>query len=142
MLNRRSVYGLAVVAALAAVGLSPASAQVRLEARYSATLAGIPLGSGTWVIDIASDQYTAVASGRTSGLVRLVSDGSGSSGARGVIRGTQAASLGYVSTVTTDKHVDEVRMAISAGVVKEVSAEPPLTPARIACRSPRRTARA
>ena len=41
------------------------------------TLAGIPLGAGTWVIDIAADQYTAVASGRTTGLVKLVSDGSG-----------------------------------------------------------------
>jgi hypothetical protein len=128
VLNRRRLYGLFGVAAFAAAGLSPAQAQVRLEARYTASLAGIPLGSGTWVIDIASDQYTAVASGRTSGLVRLISDGSGTTGARGAFRGTQAASLGYVSSITTDKHADEVRMAISAGVVKEVTADPPLPP--------------
>ena len=63
-----------------ACGLLPvaAQAQSKLEARYAVTLAGIPLGTGTWVIDVAPDQYTAVASGRTTGLVKLISDGSGS----------------------------------------------------------------
>jgi hypothetical protein len=128
LIDRRCLFGLFGVAAFAAASLAPAHAQVRLEARYSATLAGIPLGSGTWVIDITSDQYTAVASGRTSGLVRLVSDGSGTTGARGAFRGAQTASLGYVSSLITDKHSDEVRMAISAGVVKEVTVDPPLVP--------------
>src|SRR5258708_2070506 len=59
-----------------------AYAQTKLEARYAVTLAGIPLGAGTWVIDIAADQYTAVASGRTTGLVKLVSDGSGMTGSK------------------------------------------------------------
>ena len=49
--------------ALGAVALAvlpgAAHAQTKLEARYAVTLAGIPLGTGTWVIDIAADQYTA-----------------------------------------------------------------------------------
>lgn len=126
--RRRCLHGLFAIAAFAAAGLAPAQAQVRLEARYTASLAGIPLGSGTWVVDIAADQYTAVASGRTSGLVRLISDGSGTTGARGVFRGAQTASLGYVSNLTTDKRSDDVRMTLSAGVVKEVTADPPLVP--------------
>ena len=79
-------------------GLRPiaAQAQSKLEARYSVTLAGIPLGCGTWVIDIAADQYTAVANGRTSGLVKLISDGSGSGGSRGAIQGASVLSTGYV----------------------------------------------
>src|SRR5689334_12075616 len=40
--------------------VSPAQAQGKLEARYTASLAGIPLGTGTWVIEIAPDHYTAV----------------------------------------------------------------------------------
>jgi len=128
LVSRRYLHGLLGIAAVAAAGLAPAQAQVRLEARYTATLAGIPLGGGTWVIDIASDQYTAVASGRTKGVVRLISDGSGTTGARGTFRGAQTASVGYVSSLITDKHTDEVRMAISGGVVKDVTAEPPLIP--------------
>jgi hypothetical protein len=124
-----SSAGFALLFAAAGIVLAaPASAQVRLEARYTASLAGIPLGTGTWVIDIAADQYTAVASGRTSGLVKLVSDGSGTTGTRGTFRGTTAASAGYVSSVTADKRSDEVRMAIAGGVVKEVSIAPPLPP--------------
>ena len=109
-------------------GLSAAQAQGKLEARYTASLAGIPLGTGSWVIDIAPDQYTAVASGRTTGLVKLVSDGSGSGGARGTIAGASMLPSTYASSTTSDKRADEVRMTLRAGAVKDVSAEPPLEP--------------
>ena len=88
--------------ALAGVAGS-AQAQSKLEARYAVTLAGIPLGSGTWVIDVAPDQYTAVASGRTSGLVKLISDGSGSSGSRGAIQGASLVPTSYASSTISDR---------------------------------------
>jgi len=103
-------------------------AQTKLEARYSASLAGIPLGSGSWVIDLAADQYTAVGTGRTTGLIKLISDGSGTTASRGTLQGAQIASTGYVSTTITDKKADEVRMTLHGGVVKEVVAIPPLEP--------------
>ena len=82
--------------ALGAVALAvlpgAAHAQTKLEARYAVTLAGIPLGAGTWVIDIAADQYTAVASGRTTGLVKLISDGSGTTGSKGTLQGANVIS--------------------------------------------------
>jgi hypothetical protein len=105
-----------------------AQAQGKLEARYTASLAGIPLGSGIWVIDIAPDQYTAVASGRTTGLVKLFSDGSGSGGSRGIVHGASMVPTSYATSTTTDKRTDEVRMTLRAGAVKDVSAEPPLPP--------------
>src|SRR3989440_166066 len=105
-----------------------AQAQGKLEARYTASLAGIPLGTGIWVIDIAPDQYTAVASGRTTGLVKLISDGSGSGGSRGIVQGASIVPTSYASSTTTDKHSDEVRMTLRAGIVKDVLAEPPLVP--------------
>src|SRR4051794_80532 len=118
---------IAASAALACLSVS-AQAQGKLEARYTASLAGIPLGSGIWVIDIAPDQYTAVASGRTSGLVKLISDGSGSGGSRGLVQGASLVPTSYASTTTSDKRSDEVRMTLRAGTVKDVMAEPPLIP--------------
>jgi hypothetical protein len=116
-------------AALASSGFATSAvAQGKLEARYSVTLAGIPLGSGTWVIDIAPDQYTAVASGRTTGLVKLVADGSGTGGSRGIVKGASLIPTSYASTSTSDKRADEVRMTLRAGTVSDVSAEPPLQP--------------
>ncbi|MEJ0074285.1 MAG: DUF3108 domain-containing protein [Alphaproteobacteria bacterium] len=110
-----------------------AHAQSKLEARYTASLAGIPLGTGTWVIDIASDQYTSVASGRTTGLVRLVSDGSGSSGSRGAIQGASLVPTTYASSTVSDRRSDEVRMTLRAGTVRDVSVEPqwPPSPDRV-----------
>ena len=47
-------------------GFSDAAfAQGRLDARYEATLAGIPVGKGSWTIDIADDQFSAAAAGGT-----------------------------------------------------------------------------
>jgi hypothetical protein len=118
----------AAVSLLALTGAGGAQAQSKLEARYTVSLAGIPLGSGSWVIDLAPDQYTAVASGRTTGLVKLISDGSGSTGARGVFAGSKVVATSYVSTTTSDKKPDEVRMVLQNGAVREVTAEPPLIP--------------
>ena len=127
--HRRHVRSLFAVSALAfAAGLSAAQAQGKLEARYSASLAGSPLGTGPWVIDIAPDQYTAVASGRTTGLVKLISDGAGSGGSRGTIAGASMLPSTYASSTTSDKRADEVRMTLRAGAVKDVVAEPPLEP--------------
>ena len=49
--------------------LPPAFAQGRLDARYEATLSGIPVGRGAWTIDISDDQFSASASGGTAGLL-------------------------------------------------------------------------
>lgn len=105
-----------------------AQAQSKLEARYTASLAGIPLGTGSWVVDVAPDQYTAVASGRTTGLIKLISDGSGSSGARGAIQGASLLPTTYASSTISDRRSDEVRMTLRAGTVKDVSVEPPMPP--------------
>src|ERR1700731_4582170 len=68
---------------------SAASAQGRLDARYEATLAGIPVGKGTWTIDIADDQFFAAAAGGTSGLLKAFAGGSGTGAAQGrVVNGT------------------------------------------------------
>lgn len=104
-------------------------AQGKLDARYTVTLAGIPVGRGAWVIDIADDHFTAAASGTTSGLLRVFASGHGQSASRGTIASGQLIPSNYASSIVTDQKYDEVRMAISAGNVKEYVAEPPSTPA-------------
>ena len=61
----------------------PALAQGQLEARYEATLAGIPVGKGAWIVDIADDQFSAAATGGTSGLLNAFAGGSGTGGSQG-----------------------------------------------------------
>src|ERR1700759_3018712 len=59
-------------AALLVLGSQPAAAQGRLEAQYEASLAGIPVGRGTWAIEIGDDSYSAAAQGGTSGLLKTI----------------------------------------------------------------------
>ena len=66
-----------------------ANAQARLEAAYTATLLGIPIGDISWTIDIQQHQFSAVASGGTAGLLRLFTEGHGTSAARGTVASGQ-----------------------------------------------------
>jgi hypothetical protein len=87
-----------------------------------------PLGAGTGVSDIAPDHDTAVARGRTTGLVKLVSNGSGTTGSKGTLQGAGVVSSGYVASMISDKKADEVRMTMGGGAVKTYVAVPPLEP--------------
>ncbi len=113
---------------LAAFGvLTPACAQQgKLEARYSATLAGIPIGIGTWTIDITDTQYTASASGSTSGLLRAFTGGQGNSTAHGTFNGGRLSSSIYAATITGGKKTDVIRIAINNGNIKDFTIDPPL----------------
>src|SRR6266481_2292750 len=105
-----------------------AVAQGKLDARYVATLAGVPIGKGAWVIDIGDDQFTAAASGMTTGLLRVFATGQGNGASRGVVRGDTLIPTVFVSTINNDKRVEELRIVLSAGTVKELVVDPPTTP--------------
>src|SRR5260370_33098882 len=56
-------------------------AQGKLDARYTVTLSGLPIGQGAWIVDIGEDYFTASASGAAAGLRRHFPTGHGQSGA-------------------------------------------------------------
>jgi len=122
-------YATAVFAAalLADSGRS-ASAQGRLDAEYTVSLAGIPVGRGNWVIEISEDQFTATASGGTMGILRFFSPGHGTGTAQGTVAGGQPIPTTYASTISNEKHVDDVHMVFAGGGVKDFTVDPPVGP--------------
>jgi hypothetical protein len=100
-------------------------AQGKLDARYTASLAGITIGKGAWVIDIGDDQYTAAASGMTAGVLSVFTSGQGSGASRGRIRADGLSPNTYASTITTDNKLEEMRIVLSSGMVKDVTINPP-----------------
>jgi hypothetical protein len=111
---------------IAEAGHRPLLAQGKLDARYSVTLAGLPIGHGSWMVEIGEDHFSTAASGATAGLMRVFASGQGQSAARGRISGGQLLPGSYVSNIVTDqKKYDAVRMVISGGVVKEFAVDPP-----------------
>ncbi len=100
----------------------------RLEAEYVASLAGIPIGRGSWTIEISNDQYTAAASGATSGIVHFFTGAHGTSAAHGVLLGGQPVPASYGATIIYDRKIDDVRLTLAGGNVTEYVVEPPLPP--------------
>ena len=128
----RSAIGVAVTA-IAAAAADPALAQGRLDARYAVTLAGVPVGKGAWVIDIAENQFTAAASGATAGLLRVFASGQGSGASRGLIVSGNPVPASFAASITSDKKTEEIRMTLGSGDVKDfaVSPEVPVDPERV-----------
>ena len=128
----RSAIGVAVTA-IAAAAADPALAQGRLDARYAVTLAGVPVGKGAWVIDIAENQFTAAASGATAGLLRMFASGQGSGASRGLIVSGNPVPASFAASITSDKKTEEIRMTLGSGDVKDfaISPEVPVDPERV-----------
>src|SRR5689334_18555548 len=62
VLRRVARYAVLAGGALAAL-TGVAVAQGKLEARYEVTLAGLQIGTGSWMVDIGDTHYLAAASG-------------------------------------------------------------------------------
>lgn len=116
-----------------AAAADPALAQGRLDARYSVTLAGVPVGKGAWVIDIAENQFTAAASGATAGILQVFASGQGSGASRGVMVGGNPVPATFAASITSSKKTEEIRMTLGSGDVKEFSITPvvPDDPSRV-----------
>jgi len=102
-----------------------ARAQARLDASYEVSLAGITVGKGNWVIELGDDQYSAVAFGGSSGLLRAVSTGQGSGGSQGHIVKGQLQPASYTVTISASNKSETIRMALAGGNIKDFSIDPP-----------------
>ena len=114
--------------------LAPAAhAQGRLDAHYEASLSGIPVGKGSWTIEIGDDTFSASAQGGTSGLLKAFSGGTGTGASQGrVVNGALVANA-YTATTMTAKKSETIRLVLANGGVKDFSIEPepPVDPDRI-----------
>jgi hypothetical protein len=122
---RRTLRSLRFVLLASGALTAPAFAQGKLEARYVATLAGIPIGKGNWVIEVTDTHYSAAASGVTTGLMRVLTKGEGTSASRGTLNGGHPLTSIYASTIKSRTQTDEVRVSLDNGNVKDFKAKPP-----------------
>jgi hypothetical protein len=99
-------------------------AQGTLDARYEASLAGIPVGKGAWVIDIGDDQYSASASGGSTGLMKSIGGGNGNGASQGRVVNGQFQPQSYTATTTSSKKAETIRMLLSGGNIKDFNIDP------------------
>jgi hypothetical protein len=129
-LLRTAAFGLAVACAVSAS--ESAHAQGKVEAHYEASLAGIPVGKGTWAIEIAEDGYSAAAQGATAGLLKAFSGGTGTGASQGRVVNGALVPLGYIASINSKKS-ETIHINLAGGNVKDFSIEPepPVDPDRI-----------
>jgi Protein of unknown function (DUF3108) len=129
----RVLLGLAAGVVLPSLLPHSALAQGRLDARYEATLAGIPVGKGAWTIDISDDQFSAAASGGTSGLLKAFAAGSGTGASQGRVVNGALVGTSYTASTTTPKKSEAIHMVLANGNVREygIEPEPPVDPDRL-----------
>jgi hypothetical protein len=129
----RALVGLGLGTVLPSLLPHAALAQGRLDARYEATLAGIPVGKGAWTIDISDDQFSAAASGGTSGLLKAFASGSGTGASQGRVVNGALVGTNYTASTTTSKKTEAIHMVLANGTVREygIEPEPPVDPDRL-----------
>jgi hypothetical protein len=114
--------------AIASVLPLPAMAQGKLDARYVATVGGLPVGKGTWLLEIADDRYSGAVTGVTLGLLSVFATGEGSGAVRGAVANGKFMPGNYAVTISNSKRSEDVRFAFSGNTVKDVVIEPPPNP--------------
>ena len=124
-MRSRAFLTLAVLAVSGPLATGQAVAQGRLEARYTMTLAGLPIGQGTWIIDISDSQYSSAASGGTIGLMRAFTGGEGKTAAQGTLQAGRPLVSTYAATIKSSQKTDEIRLTVNNGKVKDLKLDPP-----------------
>jgi Protein of unknown function (DUF3108) len=138
----RSAVRLAVVLAslLLDAGLSLASAQAKLDATYSATLLGLPIGHISWTVELHSNRFTSAATGGISGLLRIFSDGHGNVSAQGSLPGGEPVASHFALTLVAGKWSDDVRIVFRGNKAQEyVNAMPAPGPNQVPITDANRT---
>ena len=100
-----------------------AQADGRLDARYRMSVAGIAIGNSEINVIVGDAAYTASASGRASGLLRMLVTGEGTVSARGAIVDGRLVPAHFISSTAGDDETAKVAMELDGGDVTELTAE-------------------
>lgn len=115
----------AVCLSAGAVDAVAGETQVKLDAAYTATLLGIPLGQIYWTVEVGETRYAAVGAGSTAGLLRVFARGHGTAMAHGTFNAHEAVASDFLVNYQSGSSSDEIKIAFSGGKAKETLAHPP-----------------
>jgi hypothetical protein len=96
-----------------------ADAPARLNAYYTATLLGLPIGHISWAVDLKENRFSSVATGSISGVLRLFLDAQGSVAAEGRLSGGKPVPSKFQLKLLAGKWSDEVGIVFSGNRAKE-----------------------
>lgn len=110
---------------MADAGLGHVYSQAKLDAVYTATLLGLPIGHGTWTLEIADNRFSAAASGSAAGLMRLFANGHGTANAQGIVASQQPIASNFTLNLNAGHSSDQIKIVFAGGKARESVAQPP-----------------
>jgi len=115
------VIGLSLmpILSVASAGSKSANAEAKLEAYYTATLLGLPIGHISWTIDLNESRFSSVATGSIAGFLRLFLDAQGSVTAEGRLSSGKPVPSKFQLKLLAGKWSDEVGIAFTGNHAKE-----------------------
>jgi len=126
---------LLVVGILTAAGTSAVHGQghaQKLEAVYSVSMTGIPVGKTAWTVNIGADAYTISADGGAAGILSILMTGKGTIETSGKVRSDHLVPMRFISNVVEEGEKIDLRMTFDEGVATTVEAAgPPPGPDRV-----------
>ena len=108
-----------------AVDTGASETQVKLDAAYTATLLGVPIGQVSWTVEVSDKRYAAAGTGSTVGLLRIFANGHGAAKAHGILNAHEAVASEFMVSYHSGSSQDEIKIAFSGGKAKETLAHPP-----------------
>ena len=127
-----NAMGLLASVALAATGASPAFAQAQFDARYTLSMAGLPIGKLTWKTQLGTSDYSTQANGRVSGFLSLLVSGEGNVAVKGPVKDGRPQPASFVSAVVREDEKVNVQFSLDGARVRDLKVdEPPLEADRV-----------
>ncbi len=113
---------------LVAAGIEAKGAEIRLDASYGVTLAGIPIGTISGSLEIDERRFNVTAEGATSGAFRVVLNGLGEIATSGVRARGESLPSKYALTTVIRTREERVRMEFNGRSATNVSIDPEPAP--------------
>ncbi len=110
----------------AAAAQDETSAASRLEAAYTITFARISVGAATLNAELKENEYSITVTGRAGGVMRILLNGSASLSTHGVVRDGRLVPTSFTSKIESEAQIQNVRMVLDDGSVKELELTPPI----------------
>ena len=136
MASARIILATLSVLSAPALCASAATAETRLDVKYGISVAGFPVAKAYLSYALNGKGYTVTGSGKTSGVVRLFSDGHGKVSATGTLKGAGPEPAAYAYDVTDDDGKETLKMAFSGNRVGKIELDPPENPEKLKRRVP------
>jgi hypothetical protein len=113
--------------AASGAGRAPIRSAAELDAAYTATLFGFPIGDIVWKIELREKRFSAAASGHTAGLLRIFARGHGSAKADGILTAQRPLATNFFVSYTHGGGLEQTKILFRGGKAKEYIDHPPPT---------------